>query len=203
MSNFHQLLEAIATANEEAADSLFHEALNNKVTESLEVRKVELASSIMEGGPTRKHFRQTAELLKNIEDPAKRKEMAHHHASLFAQQNPRFNKDMFLKASGVNEAADPADAQAHQNVQQNIRRAISALKLRGVNAGVATQGHKDFSNLLKKNPKQSAVNLLRKLSPQRAAAVQSLSQAGVPLGGALASKPTDFNQALQRIKRFN
>jgi hypothetical protein len=50
---------------------------------------------------TRKDFRAVAELLKNIEDVAKRTELALHHAEIFKGQNPRFKKDMFLAAAGV------------------------------------------------------------------------------------------------------
>lgn len=50
---------------------------------------------------SRKHFQQVADLLKNIPDEAKRKEMALHHAHIFAQQNPRFDIRRFGQAAGV------------------------------------------------------------------------------------------------------
>jgi hypothetical protein len=50
---------------------------------------------------SRKHFQQVADLLKAIEDPAKRKEMAMHHAQIFQQQNPRFDIVRFGQAAGV------------------------------------------------------------------------------------------------------
>ena len=50
---------------------------------------------------SRKHFQQVADLLKNIPDEAKRKEMAMHHASIFKQQNPRFDMRRFAAAAGV------------------------------------------------------------------------------------------------------
>jgi hypothetical protein len=50
---------------------------------------------------TRKEFRMVADLLKAIPDMAKRTELALHHADLFKQQNPRFKKEMFLAAAGV------------------------------------------------------------------------------------------------------
>jgi hypothetical protein len=50
---------------------------------------------------SRKHFQQVADLLKNIPDEAKRKEMALHHASIFAKQNPRFDIRRFGQAAGV------------------------------------------------------------------------------------------------------
>ena len=50
---------------------------------------------------SRKHFQQVADLLKNIPDLEKRKEMALHHASIFKQQNPRFDIRRFAQAADV------------------------------------------------------------------------------------------------------
>lgn len=50
---------------------------------------------------SRKHFRMVADLLKNIPDQGKRKEMAHQHAQIFSQQNPRFDHQKFMQAAGV------------------------------------------------------------------------------------------------------
>lgn len=56
-------------------------------------------------GPTRKHFQQVANLVKMHPDANKRKELALHHASIFATQNPRFDKKKFLAAANVSESA--------------------------------------------------------------------------------------------------
>ena len=58
-------------------------------------------TSSLEETVSRKHFQQVADLLKNIPDEAKRKEMAMHHASIFKQQNPRFDMRRFAAAAGV------------------------------------------------------------------------------------------------------
>jgi hypothetical protein len=50
---------------------------------------------------TRKDFRMVADLLKSIPDMAKRTELAMYHADIFKEQNPRFKKEMFLAAAGV------------------------------------------------------------------------------------------------------
>ena len=50
---------------------------------------------------TRKDFRMVADLLKSIPDMAKRTELALYHADIFKEQNPRFKRDMFLAAAGV------------------------------------------------------------------------------------------------------
>jgi len=52
---------------------------------------------------TRKDFRMVADLIKQIPDTNKRKELAHHHSDIFKQQNPRFKHDVFCKACGVDE----------------------------------------------------------------------------------------------------
>lgn len=69
---------------------------------------------------SRKHFRQVADLLQNIENKDKRKELAHHHAGIFAKQNPRFDKSKFLKAAGVGDELDevaPPGAKAERMVK--------------------------------------------------------------------------------------
>jgi hypothetical protein len=52
---------------------------------------------------TRQHFQHTADLLKHIEDPAKRMELAKHHAGVFKASNPRFDHGKFMKACGLDE----------------------------------------------------------------------------------------------------
>lgn len=52
-------------------------------------------------GVTRQHFKQVAELLRAIENDEKRAELAQHHADIFAQQNPRFDRNKFFAAVGV------------------------------------------------------------------------------------------------------
>jgi hypothetical protein len=79
----------------------------------------------LEEALTRKHFKMAADSLKSIEDKQKRKEMAAHHAEIFAKSNPRFNRAKFMQAADVeddmqaaradlNDMAD-AEAVAHQS----------------------------------------------------------------------------------------
>lgn len=171
------------------------------------VKRMQGEEAIVEGGPTRKHFQQVADLIKEIPDEAKRKELAQHHAGIFKKQNPRFDHSRFYAAAGVkvDEALDPGsaptNAQLNRNVLTNIRRAAQTLKL-PVNPTVAAAGHRDFGKLAAKNPKAPGYMLMRKLAPNKAMAVQSMTSAGVPLGQSLEANPADFNQVLQRIKRF-
>jgi hypothetical protein len=53
-----------------------------------------------EGGPTRKHFQMAADTIKALPED-KRKEHAEIHASMYAKQNPRFNRSKFMAACGV------------------------------------------------------------------------------------------------------
>ena len=55
-------------------------------------------------GPTRKDFQMVADLLKSVDDPQKKKDLAHHHADMFSKQNPRFDRERFLRAAGITEA---------------------------------------------------------------------------------------------------
>jgi len=47
---------------------------------------------------TKKHFEFVAELLKNITDPAIRMKLVNRACEMFKAENPRFDKDRFLKA---------------------------------------------------------------------------------------------------------
>lgn len=57
--------------------------------------------SINESGVTRKHFQEVADLLKEIPDMKKRKQLAKHHADIFKKQNPNFSYERFYNACGV------------------------------------------------------------------------------------------------------
>ena len=89
-----------------------------------------------------------------------------------------------------------------RNVITNIRRGIAALRIKGVNPLIASRAHADYARLVAKNPKAPGYMLLRKLAPNKAQAMQALTQAGLPVGGALDANPMEYNQALQRVKRF-
>ena len=54
-------------------------------------------------GPTRKDFQMVADLLKSVDDPQKKKDLANHHADMFSKQNPRFDRERFLRATGIME----------------------------------------------------------------------------------------------------
>ena len=62
-----------------------------------------------ESYPTRKHFQQVADLIKEIPDEKKRSDLAHHHAAIFAEQNPRFDRNRFFKAANVTSSVNEDD----------------------------------------------------------------------------------------------
>lgn len=50
---------------------------------------------------SRKTFRQVADLIKQIPDVNKRRELADHHCEIFKQQNPRFSREKFMSYIGL------------------------------------------------------------------------------------------------------
>lgn len=100
------------------ADHLRRNKLNDFVTEAQAILNAEAAQQVAEveavlfkkkEAPTeqlsealsRKHFQLAADTLKDIPDQKKRKEMAEHHATVFAKANPRFDRSKFFAAAGV------------------------------------------------------------------------------------------------------
>lgn len=65
--------------------------------------KLEDTEQLEEAAMTRKHFKMAADAVKAIEDKQKRKEMAQHHAEIFAKSNPRFDRARFMQAADVDE----------------------------------------------------------------------------------------------------
>lgn len=63
--------------------------------------KNEEVEQISEGGPTRKHFQQVADLIKANPNPELRTALAKHHANIFKNQNPRFDHKRFYEKAGV------------------------------------------------------------------------------------------------------
>ena len=152
---------------------------------------------------TRKDFRAVAELLKNIPDEAKRKELAHHHADIFKQQNPRFKRDVFLAAAGVTEgscAMGEAEVDEGNEFTKARLDAIAAGKdsftvgSETYNVSGDTSDEKqqvesvddekqavteDININVSANGEEDVVNLIRKLSGMPVVAVQA-SPAEVP-----------------------
>jgi uncharacterized Zn-binding protein involved in type VI secretion len=79
------------------------EELSDKHGDIINMKAHDMLESTINEAATRKDFRMVADLIKNIPDAEKRKELAHHHAEIFKKQNPRFKHDVFCKACGLDE----------------------------------------------------------------------------------------------------
>jgi len=137
-----------------------------------------LTESQIEEAVSRKDFRMVADLIKNIEDPQKRAELAQHHAQIFQQQNPRFSPDKFYAAVGVDprlseeeitikpmpgasqivgadgETLGTADAQTANTLKQAAAK--GTLSLGGQKMAEAKKAKPDFLDVDKdKNKKES------------------------------------------------
>lgn len=76
---------------------------------ALAQRGMKSVSEQLEEATTRKDFQMVADLIKGHESADKRKELATHHAGIFAKQNPRFDHAKFMKAAGVNEEVEQSE----------------------------------------------------------------------------------------------
>jgi len=127
---------------------------------------------------TRKDFRMVADLLKSIPDIAKRTELAMYHADIFKQQNPRFKKEMFLAAAGV-DTTPIKDAKDEVLVSEDDVE--EGNEFSGALAKAKASGAKEFEVDGKKytvkedininvtaNGEEDVVNLIRKLSGMEA-----------------------------------
>ena len=130
--------------------------------------------STLDEAATRKDFRMVADLIKNIPDLEKRKELAHHHSAIFKQQNPRFKHDVFCKACGLDECdwnMNPAMTPVEEET------ATEGNEFSGALAAAKASGEKEFEVGGKKytvkedinmnvtaNGEEDVVNLIRKLS---------------------------------------
>jgi hypothetical protein len=132
---------------------------------------------------TRKDFRMVADLLKDIPDMAKRTELALYHADIFKQQNPRFKKEMFLAAAGV-DTTPIKDAE--DGVLIDEEEVGEGNEFSGALAAAKAAGEKEFEvdgkkNTVKEdininvsaNGEEDVVNLIRKLSGMPMVAIQA------------------------------
>ena len=138
-------------------------------------------SAIIEAA-TRKDFRAVAELLKNIEDVAKRTELALHHADIFKEQNPRFKREMFLAAAGVDTTPIEKDEEvvvdeAEMGEGNEFSGALAAAKATGAKEfevdGKKYTVKEDINVNVSANGEEDVVNLIRKLSGMPVVAIQA------------------------------
>jgi hypothetical protein len=130
---------------------------------------------------TRKDFRAVAELLKNIEDAAKRTELALHHAEIFKEQNPRFKKEMFLAAAGVDTTpiedeevvVDEAEVEEGNEFSGALAKAKAAGEKEFEVDGKKYTVKEDINLNVSATGEEDVVNLIRKLSGMPVVAIQA------------------------------
>jgi hypothetical protein len=153
----------------------------------------ELDESSINEAASRKDFRMVADLIKNIPDEAKRKELAQHHADIFKQQNPRFSHDKFYAAAGVVEAELLPNPPAEINVDMDslpeaemaegneFSGALAAAKASGAKefevAGKRYTVKEDINVNITANGQEDALNLFRKLAGMEQVTAQPVIQA--------------------------
>ena len=138
--------EALKAAQEEAEDEWASRDVD-----------VPLDESAIEEAASRKDFRMVADLLKNIDDADKRKELAQHHAGIFKQQNPRFDTDRFMKAAGLEEGNEftGALAKAKEEGKKEFEVDGKTYKVKegvneDINLNVSANGEEDVVKLITK-----------------------------------------------------
>jgi hypothetical protein len=131
---------------------------------------------------TRKDFRAVADLLKEIPDSAKRTELAMHHADIFKEQNPRFKREMFLAAAGVDTTPIEKDEEvvvdeAEMGEGNEFSGALAAAKATGAKEfevdGKKYTVKEDINVNVSANGEEDVVNLIRKLSGMPVVAIQA------------------------------
>jgi len=131
---------------------------------------------------TRKDFRAVADLLKEIPDIAKRTELAMHHADIFKEQNPRFKREMFLAAAGVDTIPIEKDEEvvvdeAEMGEGNEFSGALAAAKATGAKEfevdGKKYTVKEDINVNVSATGEEDVVNLIRKLSGMPMVAIQA------------------------------
>ncbi len=93
-----------------------------EVKEEIEVHEDD-AQEVVAEGPTRKDFQMVADLLKDNPDMADRKAKAQDYCDKFKAMNPRFDKERFMKACGVEEAYESIEeAYSPEHVADIIKK---------------------------------------------------------------------------------
>jgi len=168
--------EMVAIGGSEHEEAL--KACQEEVEDEWESRDVDVPmdESAIEEAVSRKDFQMVADLLKNIEDEAKRKELAHHHAEVFAKQNPRFDKARFMSAVGLNEEEVEEGNEFTKARLDAIKAGKDSFSVDGKTYKVSgntseeekmnesTQVNEDININISANGEEDVINLARKLA---------------------------------------
>ena len=145
---------------------------------------VPMGEEKLEEGPTRKDFQMVADLLKNIEDEDKKKELANHHADMFAKQNPRFDKSRFLSAVGLNEDDVEEGNEFTGALAQAKKDGKKEFEVDGKTYKVeeSVQVNEDINLNITATGAEDVVNLARKLSGMPPIVIQAQPEQETPCG---------------------
>ena len=93
---------------ESVEEEVITESVEEEVKEEIEVHEDD-AQEVVAEGPTRKDFQMVADLLKDNPNMADRTAKAKDYCDKFKAMNPRFDKERFMKACGVEEAYESVE----------------------------------------------------------------------------------------------
>jgi len=136
----------------------------------------------LEEGPTRKDFQMVADLLKNIEDEDKKKELANHHADTFAKQNPRFDKARFLSAVGLNEDDVEEGNEFSGALAQAKKDGKKEFEVDGKTYKVEESINEDVNLNISATGAEDVINLARKLAGMPPIVIQAQPEQETPCG---------------------
>jgi len=134
---------------------------------------VPMDEEVVAEGPTRKDFQMVADLLKDNPDMADRKAKAQDYCDKFKAMNPRFDKEKFMKACGVQESIEEDTVEEGNEFTKARLDAIKAGKdsftVDGKTYTVSgdtsqEKMNEDIHVQVTVDNEQDALNLLRKLS---------------------------------------
>ena len=140
-----------------------------------------LTHTELDEAATRKDFRMVADLIKQNPDREKAKELAHHHADIFKQQNPRFKREMFLAACGLEECdmTPTAVIVGEDEMEEGNEFSGALAKARAAGAkdfevdGKKYTVKEDINVNISANGEEDAVKLIQKLAGMPVIAVQA------------------------------
>jgi hypothetical protein len=146
----------------------------------------------IEEAVSRKDFRQAADTIKDIEDLEKRKEHAHHYADFFKKQNPRFKREMFLAACGLEECdwnmnptLEPVMGEGEMDEGNEFSGALAKAKAAGAKEfevdGKKYTVKEDINLNVSAVGEEDVVNLIRKLSGMATKEAPQITGVAIPV----------------------
>jgi hypothetical protein len=100
----HELHAEYDAALKEATEIALTEGMSKLIeNKKNDWKKEEVEEEQLDEASTRKHFVATAQTVSAIQDEKERKKHAEIHADRYSKENPRFDRNKFMKACGIND----------------------------------------------------------------------------------------------------